>query len=414
MKSVESTISPLIKNMFPAFYQEEGENFIQFVEAYYEWMEENHQQLTLQSNVNFNVGDTLQQANTTGTLIDIDGNNILVKLDSFDAFRCNVQCDEFLPITSSSGGSTYIDVQTKLNPLYYGRKLYKIRDIDQTLDQFIVYFKEKYLKNIEFDIATNKQLLVKNSYDLYRSKGTERSIDLFFRLIYGVSAQVYYPGDDLFRLSAAEWVKPKYLEITNSPRTIGLVGKQITGITSGATAFVEKYIKRRVKGSYVHVLYISNISGEFITDEVIKSDVTYHDSPKIIGSLSNLTVTGGGKLFQVGDVVQFNSVRGDYGFARVASVSNRTGVVDFILNDGGYGYTVSGNSDFSLAELEKRTQSIVSERVLTLANVITSNTIGSISVIDGGLGYSNTDTVTITSAYSNCIARPTTNSKAVS
>jgi hypothetical protein len=410
MKSVESTISPLIKNMFPAFYQEEGENFIQFVEAYYEWLEENHQQLTLQSNNNFNIGDTLTQANTTGTLVAIEGKEALVRLDTFDAFRCNVQCDEFVPVTSSSGGNTYIDVQTKMNPIYYGRKLFKIRNIDQTLDQFIVYFKEKYLKNIEFDIATNKQLLVKNSYDLYRSKGTERSIDLFFRLIYGVSATVYYPGDDLFRLSAAEWVKPKYLEITNSPRTVSLVGKQITGVTSGATAFVEKYIKRRVKGSFVYVLYLSNISGAFINDEVIKSDVTYHDSPKIIGSLNGVTVTSGGKLFQVGDVVQFNSVRGDYGIARVASVSNRTGVVDFILNDGGYGYTISGNTDLSAPELAKRTQSIVSEKVLTLANVITSNTVSAILVNAGGTGYSNADTITVRSAYVNCVARPTTNS----
>jgi hypothetical protein len=33
-------ISSLISDQFPAFYQEEGENFIQFVKAYYEWMEE--------------------------------------------------------------------------------------------------------------------------------------------------------------------------------------------------------------------------------------------------------------------------------------------------------------------------------------------------------------------------------------
>ena len=32
-------IAPLVKNQFPAFYQEEGENFIQFIKAYYEWMD---------------------------------------------------------------------------------------------------------------------------------------------------------------------------------------------------------------------------------------------------------------------------------------------------------------------------------------------------------------------------------------
>jgi hypothetical protein len=33
-------ISSFISKQFPAFYQEEGDNFIQFVKAYYEWMEE--------------------------------------------------------------------------------------------------------------------------------------------------------------------------------------------------------------------------------------------------------------------------------------------------------------------------------------------------------------------------------------
>jgi len=33
-------IAPFIKNQFPAFYAEEGDNFLQFVKAYYEWMDE--------------------------------------------------------------------------------------------------------------------------------------------------------------------------------------------------------------------------------------------------------------------------------------------------------------------------------------------------------------------------------------
>jgi hypothetical protein len=410
MKNIEAQIAPLIKNMFPTFYQEEGDNFIQFVEAYFEWLESNHQLLTLASNTNFNSGDIVTQGNTTGTVIEVTDNAALVRVNGFDSFRCNINCDEFLPITSSSSGNTLIERQAKLNPIYNARKLFKIRDIDETLDQFIVHFKEKYLKNIEFDTATNKQLLVKNSYDLYRSKGTERSIDLFFRLIYGVKAEVYYPGDDLFRLSDAQWVKPVYIEITNSPRAVELVGQQITGVTSGATAFVEKYIKRRIKGAFVYVLYISNLRGEFINDEVIRAENIYDDSPKVRGSLTGVTVLSGGRLFEVGDIVAFNSVRGDKGLARVAAVSAVTGRVDFLLLDGGYGYTISGNTELSGAELEKRTQSIISERVLTLSNVITSNTIDTITVNAGGSGYDNTDIISVYTPYVNCVAKPTTNS----
>ena len=39
MKNIEKRISPLIQSQFPSFYQEEGENFIAFVKAYYEWLE---------------------------------------------------------------------------------------------------------------------------------------------------------------------------------------------------------------------------------------------------------------------------------------------------------------------------------------------------------------------------------------
>jgi hypothetical protein len=414
MRDIQAKISPLIKSMFPSFYLDEGEDFVTFVEAYYEWLESNHQQLEVTSNTSIVVGDVVTQGNTTGSVVAVEGNNVLVSVNGFDAFRCNIQCDEYLPITTSSGGNTFVEKQYKINPIYYARKLFDMRDVDRTLDQFIVHFKEQYLKNIEFDTDTNKRLLVKNSYDLYRSKGTERSVDLFFRLIYGSSATVYYPGDDLMRLSASQWYKPQYIEITNSVRTIDLVGKQITGVRSGATAFVEKYIKRRVKDGFVYVLYISNISGEFLNNELLKSNTVYYDLPKVVGSLNGLTVTVGSKLFAVGDLVTFTSTRGDEAVGRVANISNRTGVVDFELLDGGWGYTVSSpSSSYSVDEQAKRTQSIVSTKVLTLSNVVTSNTIAGFTITSGGTGYSNSDTITVRSAYTNCTATVNTNGSGV-
>lgn len=414
MRDIQDKISPLVKSMFPSFYLDEGEDFVAFVEAYYEWLESNHQQLELSSNTKFVAGDTVTQGNTTGTIVSVEGNNIIVSVDNFDAFRCNIQCDEYVTVQSSSGGNTFIEKQYKLNPLYYARKLFDIRDVDRTLDQFIVHFKEQYLKNIEFDTNTNKRLLIKNSFDLYRSKGTERSIDLFFRLIYGATATVYYPGEDLMRLSASQWYKPQYIEITNSPRTIDLVGKQITGVQSGATAFVEKFIKRRVKDGFVYVLYISNVSGQFLNDEFLKSDRVFYDLPKVVGSLNGLTVTGGSKLFSVGDLVTFTSTRGAEARGRISSVTNETGVVDFELLDGGWGYTVSApTADFAAPELAKRSQVIVSTKVLTLSNVVTSNTIAGFVINNGGSGYSNSDTITVTSAYTNCTATVNTDASGV-
>ena len=414
MQEIEQKISPLVESLFPSFYRENGENFVLFVKAYYEWLEENHQLLTLEDNTNFLVGDTVTQQNVTGTIISYVGDDILVRVDGVETFKCFNVCSELIPITSTSGGNTYIErggTQKRVGPIFFARNLLTLRDIDKTIDLFIVRFKEKYLKNIEFDVQTNKQLLVKHSLDLYRAKGTERAIDLFFRLIYGVKAEVYYPGEDVFRLSEGQWVKPKYLEISSSSveRAITLVGKQIQGVTSGATAFVERYIKRKIKNGFVHVLYISNVKGEFVNAELLKSDKIYSDSPTVVGSLTSVEIVSGSKLFAVGDIVSFNSIRGDYGLARVSEVSNRTGVVDFLLIEGGYGYTVSGNSALSASELEKRTESIVSEKVLTLSNVVQSNTIDQFIITSGGSGYTNSDLLVVRSNYLNAVARIETN-----
>jgi hypothetical protein len=415
MRDIETKISPLIQSMFPSFYQEEGDNFIAFVKAYYEWLEENHQLLQLEDNTNFNVGDTIRQENVTGTIIAYIGTDIMVRVDGLETFKCFNVCSELIPVTSSSGGNTYIrrgGTTRRVGPLFFSRNLFSIRDIDKTLDLFIVRFKEKYLKNIEFDVQSNKQLLIKNALDLYRGKGTERAIDLFFRLVYGVNTQVYFPGEDLFRLSDGIWTKPQYIEIavSNVDRAIDLVGKQVTGAQTGATAFVEKYIKRRIKDGTVHILYVSAIKGTFTNREALFTDRIYKDSPSIVGSLTNVEIITGSRLFEVGDTVSFNSVRGDYGLARVASVSDTTGAVDFLLIDGGWGYSISDDANLSEAELAQRSQSIVSEKVLSLENVRTSNSVQSFLVYDGGTGYNNTDIVSIQSPYVDATGKPTTNS----
>ncbi len=288
MKNIEKRISPLIESQFPSFYQEEGENFIAFVKAYYEWLE---------------------------------GTN---------------------------------------NSLYHTRRLPDYRDIDTTTDDFIVHFKEKYLKNIQFDTATNKKLLVKNSLDLYRSKGTEQSIDLFFKLVYGTSAEVTYPAEKIFRLSDGVYEKPEYLEIGYSIYNIDYVGKQVIGQLSGAKAFVEKYIRRRAGKGYVNLLYISGRQGEFRNGEVIGLNINNQPvfdiskRTKLVGSVKRVTVQTRGRNFAVGDIVKFvNSDRGLGGLARVEAINSQSGLVDFIFEDGGYGYTLNA-------------ESIVSEKVLNL------------------------------------------------
>lgn len=247
------------------------------------------------------------------------------------------------------------------NALYHGRRLLNYRDIDETVEDFIVNFKEKYLNNIQFTTATNKKLLVKKAQDLYRSKGTPRAVDLFFKLVYGVEARVYIPGQDVFKASDGKYIKPIYLEVTRQARNINYVGKEITGASSGAIAFVEKLVRRRIRGQYIDIFYVSAITGNFVTNEVLLIDEQFDDAPIMIGSMTGLTVVTKATEYEVGDIVDIiSTVSGEYGKARVTSISNASGVVEFQLIEGGFGYSTAANV-------------IISEKVLTLGNVVTSN-----------------------------------------
>jgi hypothetical protein len=290
MKDIEKKISALVESQFPAFYQEEGQKFISFVQAYYEWLEE---------------------AN---------------------------------------------------NATYQSRRLLNYRDIDETLEEFIIHFKEKFLSNIQFTTVSNKKLLVKKSQDLYKSKGSERSVDLFFKLVYGLNAEIYVPGEDIFRLSDGEWIKPEYLEITRQARNISYVGKQVRGADSGAIAFVEKLVRRRIQSKYVDIFYISARLGTFVTNEILLIDNVYDDAPTHIGSLTTFDLIDKSSGYVVGDIVEIISEGGLQGKARVSAISNVTGVVEFEFIDGGFGYTTTSNV-------------LISEKVLVVNNVIMSNTI---------------------------------------
>jgi hypothetical protein len=412
MKDIESKISPLIAGLFPSFYGEDGPNFIVFIKAYYEWLEQNFQLLDLEDVTNFKVGDTIQQADVTGIIFSVDANSILVHVDGLETFKCFNVCSELIPVTSSSGGNTNIlkgGTTRRLGTIFLSRNLSKIRDIDKTIDLFVVKFKEKYLKNIEFNTQSNKRLLVKNSLDLYRSKGTARSIDLFFRLLYGTKSSVYYPGDDLFRLSDAEWFKPQYIEInsTSVNRAIALVGKQVVGIRSEATAFVERYVKKKVNTGFVHVFYVSNVKGTFEVGEKLKYNQIFSDSPRVLGSFTEATVLEGSELFNVGDFVNFESDTGLGAVGRVTQTIKGTGEVSFTVANNGWGYTTNRKID-NTAPVNANT--LLSEKTLLLANVVASQYLSSITPSDGGgTGYTNNDIITIKAKYKDAKAAPTTN-----
>jgi hypothetical protein len=371
MDVLEKTLSNLIENQFPAYYREAGPVLVAFVKEYYKWLETEQTvankiqtgYVTIQSSNNNVVGTSTYFTEQ----FKADDYIALYREDnSYDLYRVSdVISDTVLTISTNTKTAyttaSYANTFLQKNPLHFSRNYFEYKDIDDTTEEFLLFFKEKYLKNIQFETATNTRQLLKHTLDLYRSKGTSRSIDLLFRLVFGVGAETYYPSDDIMRLSDGKWVRPIYLEVSLNEVNDKLVGKQIIGLQSGALAFVEKAIRRTVTGKLIDVLYISAVKGNFITGESINSIdkvLESSDRPSIIGSLTNVDIdlNGTGYGYAVGDRVDISSTFGRQAKGKVTNISNIVGLVNFNIVNGGYAY--SNNA-----------QVLVSEKVLTLSNV---------------------------------------------
>lgn len=259
----------------------------------------------------------------------------------------------------------FLESQNKYATLA-SRQMFDANDIDNTLEEFIIHFKEKYLKDLPFDTSTDKRFLIKHIKDYYNSKGTEASVKLLMKLLFAEDVDVYYPGQDILKPSDSNWFTPRYIELDYSERTKSFVGNQIRGALSGATAFVESLVTKRINGRIIDVLYLTNLRGSFEFGEFVTDDLSLQDAPTIIGSLTEVQLLNGGRGNKIGDIVEIESEFGLQAKGRITGISAETGRVDFELIDGGHGYALNGQIALDAGHnnvLENPTEVFVSEKV---------------------------------------------------
>lgn len=361
-------ISDLVKYQFPEFYQEQGPNFIAFIKAYYEWLQ--------------------QQDNVIGQ----------------------------------------------------ARSRYKQFDIDTASSEFLYHFKNTYMWGFPPELLGNQRLLQKHIIELYRSKGSQEAIKLLFRLLFNEDISFYVPSYDIFKLSDNTWIEPKFFEVTDSIHFDKLVGSVVTGSSSGARAIVEQYESRFEQGRNIHIIYISNIVGNWIIgDTLLVEGIDPQELPAIRGSASFINVSVSTVGADIGDIFVSQGLK----YPVKAVVSNTivgTGSLNFEVVSGGSYYsldteiTITGGGGsganvqvLSLSNTHPYTFNI--DPLLPYANValngiygfpkfynsntstiitdsliyqtITVGTIDKLRVINPGANYTSFATVTATDPYTS-------------
>ena len=249
-------------------------------------------------------------------------------------------------------------------PLGQSRDLASQLDVDQTTAEFLEHFRKTYLFSIPTTTTVDAPYVIKHILDLYRSKGSKRALELFFKLIYGKNADLYIPNEHLAKASDATFVTPRYIEIFADSTVIqAFLGNKIEGQLSGATAFVTSIVDTSVQGKAMQIVYLENLIGEFIRNELVFDPTGIHFA-RTNGSLSAVNITDGGNSYSVGQTltVQSSSNTSTVGTIRVTDVADGTGVPGITLQVGGSGYS----SNVALSNV------IISNTILQVNNI--SNT----------------------------------------
>ena len=302
--------SLLINRQVPEFVREEHPNFIAFLEAYYEFLE-------------------------------------------------------------NKQGTEKNDLITKSKDLRY------VSDVDASIAEFENNFFNTYGNLIPRNVEVDKAFLIKHILPLYLAKGSDKSFQLLFRLLFNQEVEVIKPNESILRASDGKWLienafrteqgvysvytgngskttfklaqvvtandisvyingvlqtsgfnirkETRKLIFNTAPVNNSLIeilyddfdfdlliNRKITGDVSGATALVERTAQKTVNAVPIFELYINTktLVGTFENGETATLNIIDPDDDTLINIrvhglsiLRNIYIIDGGSSYNVGDPV---------------------------------------------------------------------------------------------------------------
>lgn len=294
-------------------------------------------------------------------MVDYNQAEILKKVSFFVDAQFPALYKEFGPELIQLVRDYYEFMETDTDQSVYNiRRIFEYRDISTTISSMIIHFQRMFMADLPYK-EDQIVFVIKNIMDLYRAKGTEQGIELFFRLFYNEDIEVYYPAQKMFKPSSSNWRTGNFLQMfptTNEfiSKTgvkytyLDLLGRNITGSTSGAKSSVNKINFILLNGIITPIIYIDNLQGNYIKYDDVLTQISGETVSfgKINGSLVDLDIddswslaTTGNKL---GDIFDVQGTFGVGGRAIVTEVSDEiTGTIVYEYIDGGFGYTVENS-----------------------------------------------------------------------
>jgi hypothetical protein len=423
MAKFTKNISSLVSRQFPQHIQANNPLLVEFVKQYYRYMDSAQltlssvtasDQILLETEVvsflaldgtdekgnnagdyildeqgsigEFSKGETItgQTSGETATILAEDADNLQLYISANSKFVTGET------VTGGTSGAQGVISKYRANPNETLSQILEYADVNDTLDDFFLQFRNAFLQTIPNDLTTglNKRQLTKNILSLYKRKGTKKGHEIFFRALFNETPELYYPTVDLLRVSDGNFATQKILKATLVSPSNGdmtkLVGQTITqanipGNTNVnlATAVVESVTVNAVNlgGTQRDVATLTlnkdNIVGTFqsslghsIVQEQNGDDILDEDGNKILQQTfstftgvenddpettltcniesitDDVSFVNRGRYYSINENVPVKNQRGGVGLNALVDQITYGKIEDIIIETAGSGYVV--------------------------------------------------------------------------
>ena len=298
---MDKVVKPFLSNSLPEFISNDESKFKLFLEAYYEYLEKRN-----------------------------DSDALTVK-EKFKALH---------------------------NPAGIINNLHNYKSLDNTLDQYFTYFRNELLP-IAVDTAKVKdRFLLKKIRDVYLAKGSQKSFELLFRMIYDEDIDIYETRDNILEASEGKYLSfplATFRVVNNKERLddISFVLAEIThsdsdfindsdvaislsGTVLGKTGDSDKQSVIQLQLNSVY--NFDSTQTYRITDQ---NNSTIFIDVKPMLSLVDIETKVNAPGYQEGDIIRVKSIAANKNLNIIVESVNSGGVTGFHFRDRGEFYQVN-------------------------------------------------------------------------
>ena len=242
-----------------------------------------------------------------------------------------------------------------------GIDLGSLRDLDETIDSFIKYFKKELAVNLPANIQVDERFLLQHIKDQYLAKGSAASFKLLFRLLYNKNVTVSYPGTQMLRASDGKWQQEVSIFVNvllGEPSAID--GKLVDVIKPDRVFKVLIDRRQYVEVEIDRVVQLSDSTYEFFIDRKFFGDIAVGDQIKyrdlflgtIVSTTSKLNILERGTGFKAGQLFELKNGNGVKSIVKVTRVGADGEILSAEFIKFGIGYdtdftvTINATNDY--------------------------------------------------------------------